>query len=347
MSAARTERLLNLLALLLNARRPISLREIRQMSEFDAYVTSDPKSGERAFERDKAALVELGVPLRWVAPEDEDDLDTTDGLGGYTIDRKRYYLPDLNLSPAEVALLSIAGATAVGVDHFPGRQTVIRALAKIGFDVAESTSSATLSHAPMQAGTDAALVGKHLEVLHDVVARRRRVQMKYHGASSGLTEREVDPYGLYYRQGIWYLVGRCHLRQGERTFHLGRIESVELSHTRQKDAADFEVPESFDLSAHVKRRPWEFPNEEPCEVVIRLAERLVPALREIFGGRVELERRDNQAIVRIQVSHRAALIAAVLPFGAAAEVLEPADLRQEIGAIYAELAQRYASEGAA
>ncbi len=37
MSAARTERLLNLLTLLLNARRPISLRELRTHEEFRAY----------------------------------------------------------------------------------------------------------------------------------------------------------------------------------------------------------------------------------------------------------------------------------------------------------------------
>ena len=58
MSAARTERLLNLLTFLLNTRRPISLREIREHEEFNAYSTADPKSGERAFERDKAALVD-------------------------------------------------------------------------------------------------------------------------------------------------------------------------------------------------------------------------------------------------------------------------------------------------
>ena len=59
MSAVRTERLLNLLTLLLNTRRPISLREIREHEEFAAFQTKDPKSGERAFERDKAALIEL------------------------------------------------------------------------------------------------------------------------------------------------------------------------------------------------------------------------------------------------------------------------------------------------
>ena len=75
MSAARTERLLNLLTLLLNSRRPISLRELREMEEFRAYCSVDPKTGERAFERDKASLVELGVPLRWIPPEHADDED--------------------------------------------------------------------------------------------------------------------------------------------------------------------------------------------------------------------------------------------------------------------------------
>ncbi|RYF04042.1 MAG: WYL domain-containing protein, partial [Deltaproteobacteria bacterium] len=93
MSAARTERLLNLLTLLLNSRRPVALREIRQLDEFAAYWTQDPKSGERAFERDKAALLELGVPLRWVAADTDED---EEGGGGYVIDKDRYFLPALH-----------------------------------------------------------------------------------------------------------------------------------------------------------------------------------------------------------------------------------------------------------
>jgi proteasome accessory factor B len=114
MSAARTERLLNLLTLLINTRRPIALREIRELDEFRAYCSDDPKSGERAFERDKAALIELGVPLRWVPPESEEAEDDL-GLGGYMIDRESYYLPELALTPGELALLSMAGAAALAI----------------------------------------------------------------------------------------------------------------------------------------------------------------------------------------------------------------------------------------
>ena len=334
MSAARTERLLNLLTLLLNSRRSISLREIRELDEFSAYRTDDPKSGERAFERDKAALLELGVPLRWVAPEQQEDDE--DGIGGYTIDRKSYYLPDLHLDPSELALLSIAGAAAATIDGFSGKAAVIRALAKLGFDVEEAGRAPTLAHAPMVAGLDPERVGAWLTVLHEAVARRLRIMLQYRGAS-GLSERLVDPYGLYYRQGVWYLVGFCHVRQAERTFHLGRVEGLRATGA----ARAFEVPATFDLKAHLDLRPWEFPFAPACQVSIRLAPRLVPAIPEIFGRRVQREDTPQGPVVHLQVTYQAALITAVLPYGAAAEVLAPAALRQQIGDIYDNLAVRY------
>lgn len=341
MSAARTERLLNLLTLLLNTRRPIALREIREMDEFHAYRTSDPKSGERAFERDKAALIELGVPLRWVPPEQADDDE--DGIGGYVIERDRYFLPDLHLEPAELALLSIAGSAAAGIRGFPGRSAVVRALAKLGFDIDDESPMVSIAHAPMLEGVDAESVGAHLEVLHDAVARKLRVALSYRRGDE-LSEREVDPYGLYYRRGAWYLVGYCHLREAERTFHLGRVASVALAKGQSKASAHFELPEDFDLHTHVARRPWEFPSHAPLVASIQLHARLVPAIPEIFGQRVSVEESSAGATVRVEVKHRQALIAAVLPYGAAAEVLEPADLRNELRDIYRDLAARHREE---
>jgi len=340
MSAARTERLLNLLALWLNARRPVSLRQMREMDEFAAYATADAKSGERAFERDKAALVELGIPVSWVPPsQDEED------EGGYLIDRARYYLPPLSLAPSELALLSLAGAAAAAISAFPGRAALISALAKLGFDSDEQQTRAPyLAHAPLNPGIDAKRLAAHLETLHEAVASRTRLRLTYTSAAGSKSERDVDPYGLYYRRGAWYLVGFCRLRQAMRTFHLGRIAVVKASGR----GADFEVPAAFALHDHVEQRPWEFPSEPGFAVVIRVAARLVPAVCEIFGSRARLEEgADGERLVHLLVSHRAALIAAVLPFGAAAEVLSPPELRAELAAIYADLAAAYAEGGVA
>ena len=310
MSAERTERLLNLLTLLLNARKPMTLRAIRELDEFAAYRSDEPKTGERAFERDKAALIDFGVPIRWIPPEDGDDEDS---YGGYVIDRDRYYLPQLQLEPSELALLSIAGAAAAAIEAFPGRHAVIRALAKLGFDSDDARlhSAPYLAHAPANPGSDATRLGAHLEVLHKAVARRERVRLSYRSAPGELSDRVVDPYGMYYRSGAWYLVGLCHLRHTERTFHVGRIESV----TGAGAAAAFDLPPSFDLSAHVQRRPWELPQDPPITVVIRIASRLVPAIPELFGRRAVVRKDSDGAIVMLSVTHQAALVAAVLPQG--------------------------------
>lgn len=337
MSAARTERLLNLLTLLLNARRPVSLKEIRELPEFDAFATSDLKSGERAFERDKAALIELGIPLRWVPPEQDDE----DEGGGYLVDKKRYYLPELKLDPAELALLSIAGAAAATVEGFPGRAAVVQALAKLGFDVdGEALQKPLMAHAPLMPGADADTLGKNLATLHDAVAHRVQVKLRYKSLKGDASERAVDPYGLYYRQGAWYLVGYCHLRVAERTFHVGRIVGT----TPVGKPGAFVVPDGFDISLHAQLRPWEYPGDKTLHVQIRLAERLIPAVREIFGSRAKLNTTAEGTFVHLVVHQPNALIAAVLPFGAAAEVLAPSELREEIADIYQRLAKRYAQE---
>ena len=48
--------------LLLRARAPVTFREIRE--QFPSYKTANVEAGLRAFERDKADLLELGVPVR-------------------------------------------------------------------------------------------------------------------------------------------------------------------------------------------------------------------------------------------------------------------------------------------
>src|ERR1043165_4708123 len=87
-SDSRTKRLLDLVVLLLDARRPISLAELRE--QFSEYRTLKSEAGARAFERDKATLLEMGVTLRFLTPEEDSEAPSE---GGYLIDRQKYRLP--------------------------------------------------------------------------------------------------------------------------------------------------------------------------------------------------------------------------------------------------------------
>src|SRR4051812_17928931 len=86
----RSKRLLDLVMLLLQARSPVTFREIRD--QFTSYQTKNVEAGLRAFERDKADLLELGVPVRYITPDEDDALED----GGYVVDLHRLRLPEMH-----------------------------------------------------------------------------------------------------------------------------------------------------------------------------------------------------------------------------------------------------------
>ncbi|MGL5830370.1 MAG: helix-turn-helix transcriptional regulator, partial [Angustibacter sp.] len=102
MSAAKTERLLNLVICLLSTHRPLTREHIRQAIP---QYAQQPETAvfERMFERDKEELRDLGVPLE-VSPADPlfgDEL-------GYRVNRAEYALAPVQFAPDERAALVLA-----------------------------------------------------------------------------------------------------------------------------------------------------------------------------------------------------------------------------------------------
>lgn len=67
-----------------------------------------------------------------------------------------------------------------------------------------------------------------LQTLTTATEASRTVGFTYHSPEHGGMAREVDPYGVVFRQGRWYLTGFCHLRGAMRSFRLDRISGVHL-----------------------------------------------------------------------------------------------------------------------
>ncbi|MGM0769152.1 MAG: helix-turn-helix transcriptional regulator [Pseudomonadota bacterium] len=73
----------------------------------------------------------------------------------------------------------------------------------------------------------------------------QQVTFVYHAPDREATWRTLDPYGLVFRQGRWYLIGFCHLRGAMRSFRLDRISGVgTLPQT-------FERPAGFDAGDYL------------------------------------------------------------------------------------------------
>lgn len=70
-------------------------------------------------------------------------------------------------------------------------------------------------------------------VINDAIIARNSIEFRYHAVSTGkISRRKVDPYYLYFGDGIWTLRGWCHIRKGLRAFALDRIHELKTLHSR-------------------------------------------------------------------------------------------------------------------
>lgn len=290
----RRERLLNLLAALLETRRGLTRTEIVANPAL-GYPTSDVAS-RRAFERDKASLRAMGVPLR----DAEEGNETR-----YRVVPSEYYLPALDLSDDELAALHVA-VTAIGLGDGAGEG----ALMKLGG--IEGEGAVPIAALPL---ADA------LVPLFEASRRRAVVRFRYRGR-----ERELEPWGLTSKFGNWYVVGFDHGADDMRVYRADRIEGdVEAGTPRA-----FVVPTDFRADQYLEDQPWQYGGGRPLAVRVQVDAGHAAALAaRAEPGAVE-PLADGSAIVTLQVVNLDALCSYVVGYLEHAEVLDPPEARAAV-----------------
>jgi proteasome accessory factor B len=284
----RSKRLLDLVMILLRARTPVTYRDIRE--QFVAYQTLNIEAGLRAFERDKADLLELGVPIRYVTPDEDDSLED----GGYVIDTKRFKMPEVRLTPDEISALVLAASVAHAMPGGAYPKIVDLALKKLAFDLPElpdtptefprpdARASTVLVHFPERHAAARPELGEIDATLEAATRLRKRVTLTYQTAATGVvSKRDVDPYAMIYRDGAWLVVGWCHLRRDVRSFRVDRIRDAAMA--PKPKSPDFERPLDFDVKAYAQRSPWTFAAEPAEEVQLELSRDAAEVANEDFG----------------------------------------------------------------
>ncbi len=329
----KDQRLLDLAALLLKAAEPVSWREIQEQFPEDYAGTGE--AAIRKFERDKADLLELGIPVRYVAGDE--DLPT-----GYVIDRDEFYLPDLKLPPEDLALLYVAGSAALANGAFPYARDLAHALNKLSFAARAPGASEAAAIATRRLSADDEDDGAmraRIEELSRAIAHKKRVHIAYNGAERReRTERDVDPYGLFQQGGAWFVVGWCHLRDAIRTFHVARIESIAVNAAAPR-TPDFTPRKDFSLAAHARREPWEYAKHAPVRCRVRLDAPVSAEVLASFGSRARVREEGSGAVVEVDATNAEGLLRHVLALGDSAEVLAPRSLRESAREVLGALAR--------
>lgn len=290
---------------------------------------------ERTVRRYGSHLADLGIPVE----------ARRGRYGGYRL-AAGYKLPPLMFSDDEalaVVLGLLAGRRAgLGIAASAGESALAKIQRVLPAALRARTEAllATLDFtAPVREGVNPAT--DTLLELAAAARDRQPVAFGYttFGPASTAGERRLDPYGLVFHAGRWYVTGHDHDRGAVRTFRLDRITAV-----RREAAEAFVVPVGFDPVARVTEGLAAVPYAHEVEVVLHTsiaeARRRIPpvvaALSEVADG--------VRLVGRAERLDGMARLLAGLGWGFV--IVRPDALRAEVRAVAAALLAAAAGSGA-
>ncbi len=277
----------------------------------------------RTVRRYISMLEELGIPITAERGRD----------GAYML-VAGFKLPPMMFTDDEALALSVGLLAARGLGLADAAPAVASAQAKLErvmpaglkkrVRAVDETVTLDFSRSTVAAG-NAALVA-----LSAAAQTQTRVSLRYRGQRE-VTERELDPYGLAYRGGRWYVVGMCHLRRGVRSFRLDRVESA------RPLPINFTKPAGFDALAHVTWTLATMPRAFAAEVLLETD--LDTARHELFPAAGVLEWTTDGVVLRAQADDLQwfARELARLPFRF--RIRHPAELRDALATVAGQLLQ--------
>ncbi len=308
------ERLVNLALLIAGARTPVSAEQVRakvagypQDQDQDAFL--------RMFERDKDDLRAAGLDI---VVERGGDVDR------YRLDAAGTFAGDLALSPEEAVLLHAAGAAMLADPSFPFGPDLRLALAKVsaaagGGDEAGMPCADTVS--ALVADEEPAAQAACVADLARALAARKLATFTYSNLGGRTGRRVVEPYGLFARDGRWYLVGRDRDADGIRVFAVTRLSELKVETGRPK-SADFERPSDFRVRDWMPL-PFQY-GPDRRNAVLRLTGPAAARSTTLAGGQGVLETQPDGAVVwRVTASDLKALAGWAVDNGPGIELLEP------------------------
>ncbi|MEM8884087.1 MAG: WYL domain-containing protein [Planctomycetota bacterium] len=340
-SVPKFERLMNLVAYLLASGEPVPFSTIRKsVVGYNDLARED--AVEKRFDRDKKELREIGIPVEYVANDEQ-------GRDGYFIPRDAYFHHELELSPDEASLLVVLANSARGSTD--AISTNLRAaLLKMAID------------SPLQEEVQRIVSEKHMKAISKgkrdrasldnlarlvgAVGERREAKFKYKKPGGReATQRVVHPYGLGYREGEWYLVALDLERKALRQFKVVRIQGA-VTVKKRGGGNEFEIPAGFDIEEHVERAPWEFEGEKTEWAQIVFAPEVAWMVAENLRRDQKFEFRDDGSGVlhlkvnKSPVTHQR-LLHYLSSYSGQCAVISPAWLRRQAMAHLKELREKY------
>ena len=290
----KLQRWIDLIAALLSHRYGITFAELKSL--VPAYgAGKNAATVARMFERDKDELRALGVPIRVREEESEEGTEQR-----YYVRASEMYLPYLAVASGtgpsedwtthvppigyrelpilkfesdEFLMLVRAGGAARRVGDLALEYDASSAMGKLMHDRGlPRGGGARRSIEALPPNADRASAPA-VVALGEALLRRKRVSIVYHSFTRDVTERrDIEPYGLSFTSGHWYVIGRETGWDVVRKFRVGRIAELTVNASKPQ-SADYEIPKGFDLAEEARVvNSWELGGGEAEQMIVEIVE---------------------------------------------------------------------------
>lgn len=281
----------------------------------------------RTVYRDVKALMEAGVPLGSEA-----------GKGYFIVDG--FHLPPVMFTQDEANSMLLAGKLVDKMADKSVRAAFDSALHKIK-SVLSDPEKDHLENLESQIGVflrsryeqrdNSAFPDHFLTEIQRAIAQRRVLRIEYVNNEERLTQREVEPVGIFYYSLGWHLIAWCRLRESYRNFRSDRIKNLFTTTETFERRSVLSLQDYFQTVVQA--------NPNLIRVVIRFNKEALRG-RPLYGS-VSQEEIGNELRAEFLVDNLDYMTQWVLAFGADAVIEEPEELRQRSRALTEKLYQHY------
>ena len=249
--------------------------------------------------------------------------------GGYSL-MPGYRLPPLPFSKKDVLALTLMGSVAgqklgliEGENFKKAFQKLFASLPRLFSDNVTSIADKILID--IEPWKILPQVPRVLEKIKEAMATQKTITFQYAKSGQKFEPQKVDPYGLCYRSGFWYLVGFSHKRKDIRLFRTDRFKKLTITDEELKQDPKFNLEKFW-----TEKLPKEY-KEKGTEVKIIFDKSVANEIKKTKWGIGKIRRLKNGKLeLTFKTFDMNRLISFVLSFGSKAELIEPEYIRKKL-----------------
>ncbi|HVW97410.1 MAG TPA: YafY family protein [Mucilaginibacter sp.] len=173
----------------------------------------------------------------------------------------------------------------------------------------------------------------HIQTLLSGIAAKNVLCIDYFAHhSQEQTKREIEPVGIFYKEGFWHLIAYCHLRSDYRDFRVDRI--IRIDSTGKIFSSKHPT-----LKAYIAQTARE---QELDMVVIRVSKNMHRHLehQKYYSGFVSEKAAGNQVEMTFLTTSLEGFARWFMMYGDQAEIVSPDSLKERVSSIASAIIQK-------